>query len=150
MLRGKFLPEFNKWLLQKIFITNMLMQENNEGIDQSVFFKKIKNKHQRIYSTIQKECFALLSALQHFYVYLNITVKLIMVFADNNPFTFIHYLMMMMMNDKYQKYHWFGLAWYYQWLSRWNKTDELRWDASSLTKSFYLLPFCKFCLGFPL
>ena len=48
------------------------------------------NKHQRNYSTIEKECLSLILALQHFEVYLASSVAPIVIFSDHNPLTFIH------------------------------------------------------------
>ena len=55
----------------------------------ATFLKKI-NKHQRNYSTIEKECLSLILALQHFEVYLASSVAPTVIFSDHNPLTFIH------------------------------------------------------------
>ena len=45
----------------------VLMQEDGNGIDHPVsYFSKKFSKHQKNYSTIQKECLSLILALQHF------------------------------------------------------------------------------------
>ena len=50
---------------------SVLMQEDGNGVDHPVsFFSKKFNKHQKNYSTIEKECLSLILALQHFEVYL--------------------------------------------------------------------------------
>ena len=68
----------------------ILCQESN-GIDKVIcFFSKKLNKYQKNYSTIEKECLALLLSLQHFDVYLNVTIHPILVFTDHNPLTFLH------------------------------------------------------------
>ena len=68
----------------------ILCQESN-GIDKVIcFFSKKLNKYQRNYSTIEKECLALLLFMQHFDVYLNVTIHPILVFTDHNPLTFLH------------------------------------------------------------
>ena len=54
------------------------------------YFSKKFNKHQRNYSTIEKECLSLILALQHFEVYLTSSTASIVVFSDHNPLTFIH------------------------------------------------------------
>lgn len=51
-----------------------------------IFFKKLI-KCQQNYSTIEKECLALLLALQHFDVYLNVTVHPILVLINTNQIT---------------------------------------------------------------
>ena len=50
---------------------SVLLQEDDNGADHSVwYYSKMFNKHQRNYSTIEKECLSLILALQHFEVYL--------------------------------------------------------------------------------
>ena len=71
----------------------VLLQENNNGIDHPVcYFSKKFNKHQKNYSTIGKECLALILAIQHFEVYLTSSTSPIVVFSDHNPFGFLHKL----------------------------------------------------------
>ena len=48
------------------------------------------NKHQKNYSTVEKECLSLILALQHFEVYLTSSSSPIVVFSDHSPLTFIH------------------------------------------------------------
>ena len=67
------------------------MQVGEDGIDHPIsYFSKKFDKHQRNYSTIEKECLALILALEHFDVYLGTTVHPVLVFTDHNPLTFIH------------------------------------------------------------
>ena len=67
-----------------------LFQESDDGVDRVVcYFSKKLTKSQKNYSTIEKECLALLLALQHFDVYLNITLHPILVYTDHNPLTFL-------------------------------------------------------------
>ena len=69
---------------------SVLMQEKN-GIDHPIsYFSKKFTKSQRNYSTVEKECLALLLSLQHFDVYLSTTVHSILVFTDHNPLIFIN------------------------------------------------------------
>ena len=69
----------------------VLLQEDSEGVDHPIcYFSKKFNKHQRNYSTVEKETLALLLALQHFEVYLNPSPYPILVYTDHNPLTFIH------------------------------------------------------------
>ena len=66
------------------------MFQEHDNVDRVVsYFSKKLTKCQQNYSTIEKECLALL-ALQHFNVYLNVTVHPILVFTDHNPLTFLH------------------------------------------------------------
>ena len=70
---------------------SVLLQEDDNGVDHPVcYFSKKFNKHQRNYSTIEKECLSLILALQHFEVYLTSSVAPIVIFSDHNPLTFIH------------------------------------------------------------
>ena len=67
------------------------MQEDGNGVDHPVSYFSIKfNKHQKNYSTIEKECLSLILALQHFEVYLTSSSSPTVVFSDHNPLTFIH------------------------------------------------------------
>ena len=70
---------------------SVLLQEDDNGVDHPVcYFSKKFNKHQRNYSTMEKECLYLILALQHFEVYLASSVTPIVIFSDHNPLTFIH------------------------------------------------------------
>ena len=69
----------------------VLLQEDDNGVDHPVcYFSKKFNKHQKNYSTVEKECLSLILARQHFEVYLNSSSTPIVVFSDHNPLTFIH------------------------------------------------------------
>ena len=68
----------------------VLMQEDTQGVDHPVcYFSRKFNACQKNYSTIEKECLALILALQHFEVYINAGIPLT-VYSDHNPLTFIH------------------------------------------------------------
>jgi hypothetical protein len=68
----------------------VLLQEDDDGIDHPVsYFSKKFNPHQVKYSTIEKECLALILALQHFEVYVSCSARPIVVFSDHNPLTFL-------------------------------------------------------------
>ena len=67
------------------------MQEDGNGVDHPVsYFSKKFNKHQKNYSTIEKECLSLILALQHFEVYLTSSPSPIVDFSDHNPLIVIH------------------------------------------------------------
>ena len=69
----------------------VLIQVGIDEIDHPVcYFCKTFDKHQKNYSIVEKECLALLMALQSFDVYLSSTVHKVLVFTDNNPLTFLH------------------------------------------------------------
>ena len=71
----------------------VLLQEDNNGIDHPVcYFSKKFNKHQKNYSTIEKECLALSLAPQQFEVYLTSSTSPIIVFSDHNPLRFLNKL----------------------------------------------------------
>ena len=66
------------------------MQEDDNAVDHLVsYFSKKCNKHQKNYSTIEKECLSLILALQHFEVYLTSSSSPTVVFSDHNPLIFI-------------------------------------------------------------
>ena len=68
----------------------VLLQEDDCGVDHPVcYFSRKFNRHQRNYSTIEKECLALLLSLQHFEVYVSVPSCPVVVFTDHNPLTFL-------------------------------------------------------------
>jgi hypothetical protein len=68
----------------------VLLQEDSTGVDKPVsYFSKKLNKHQKAYSTIEKETLSLVLALQHFEVYLTSASGDIIVFTDHNPLVFL-------------------------------------------------------------
>ena len=70
---------------------SVLLQEDDNVVDPPVcYFSKKLDKHQRNYSTIEKECLCFIIALQHFQVYLSSANAPIVVFSDYNPLTSIH------------------------------------------------------------
>ena len=84
----------------------VLQQEDDQGIDHPIcYFSANFNEHQQRYSTIEKETLALLLALKQFDVYLNNTVKPVLVYTDHNPLVFIK-----KMKDKNQRLLRWGLA----------------------------------------
>ena len=71
----------------------VLLQEDNNGIDHPVCYLSMKfKKHQKNYSTIEKECLALILAIQQFEVYLTSSTSPIVVSSDHNPLSFLHKL----------------------------------------------------------
>ena len=89
-------PRFNKEFKLAIDASDVgagsvLLQEDDNGVDHPVcYYSKKFNKHQRNYSTVEKECLSLILALQHFEVYLASSVAPIVIFTDHNPLTFSH------------------------------------------------------------
>ena len=70
---------------------SILMQEDSYGVDHpDSYFSKKFNKHQKNYSTIEKECMSLILALQHFEVYLTSSPSPNVIFSDHNSLIFIH------------------------------------------------------------
>ena len=71
----------------------VLLQEDNNGIDHPVcYFSKKFNKHQKNYSTIEKECLALILEVLQFEIYLTSSISPTVVFSDHNPLSFLHKL----------------------------------------------------------
>ena len=69
----------------------ILLQGDDNGVDHSVcYFSKKVNKHQKNYSTVEKECLSLILAIQRFEVYLTSSSSPIVVFSNHNRLTFIH------------------------------------------------------------
>ena len=67
------------------------MQVGEDRIDHPIsYFSKMFHKHQTNNSTIEKECLALLLALEYFDVYLGTTIHPVLFFTDQNPLIFIH------------------------------------------------------------
>ena len=89
-------PNFNKEFMLAVDASDVgaggvLLQEDDNGVDHLVcYFSRKFNKHQKNYSTAEKECLSLILALQHFEVYLTSSSSSIVVFRDHNPLTFIH------------------------------------------------------------
>ena len=68
----------------------VLTQLCSDDVDHPIsFYSKKLNKHQRNYSTIEKACFSLVSALHHYDVYVNVTRHPVLVYTDHNPLVFI-------------------------------------------------------------
>lgn len=64
----------------------VLLQEDKDGVDHPIsYFSKKFNSNQRNYSTVEKECLALVLALQHFEVYESSSCAPVIVFSDHNP-----------------------------------------------------------------
>ena len=69
----------------------ILLQEQPNGVEHPIaYYSKKFNKHEKNYSTIEKEGLALILALQHFETYLNPSSKPVLVFTDHNPLVFIN------------------------------------------------------------
>ena len=84
VLAPNFAKEFK--LAVEACAGSVLMQEDGNGVDHPVsFFSKKFNKHQKNYSTIEKECLSLILALQHFEVYRTFSSSPTVVFSDHNP-----------------------------------------------------------------
>ena len=53
-----------------------------------MYYSKKLNHCQRRYSTVEKECLSLVTAVQHFQVYIGSTETV--VYTDHNPLVFLH------------------------------------------------------------
>ena len=68
----------------------VLLQEDRNGVDHPIcYFSKKFNKHQKNYSTIEKECLSLVISIQHFEVYISSVSSPVTVYTDHNPLTFL-------------------------------------------------------------
>ena len=68
----------------------ILLLEDSVGVDHPVcYYSKKFGCHQRNYSTVEKETFALVLSLQYFEVYLSSTIAPVEVFTDHNPLVYI-------------------------------------------------------------
>ena len=87
-------PDFDKCFklavdASDVGIGAVLFEEDNNGIDHPVcYFSKKFKKHQKNYSTIEKECLSLILAIQRLEVYLTSSTSPIVVFSYHNPFKF--------------------------------------------------------------
>ncbi len=69
----------------------VLLQDGPDGVEHPVcYFSKKFQKHQKSYSTIEKEALALILALNNFEVYIGGSSRPVTVYTDHNPLTFIH------------------------------------------------------------
>ena len=70
---------------------NVLLQEGDNGEDHTVcYFSKMFNKHEKNYSSLEKECSSHILAIQHFEVYLTSSstpITLVNVYVDLLVFT---------------------------------------------------------------
>ncbi|XP_071483344.1 uncharacterized protein [Diadema antillarum] len=88
-------PNFDKQFILMVDASDTggggaLMQKDDNGVDHPVAYMSRKfNKHQRRYSTVEKETLALVMALRHFDVYLNTTKYPVLVYTDHNPLVFL-------------------------------------------------------------
>ena len=68
-----------------------LMQEGNDGIEHPVsYYSKKLDKHQRNYSTVEKEALSLLMAVKFYDVYITSSSFPVRVYTDHNPLVFVN------------------------------------------------------------
>jgi len=86
-------PDFNRAFTLAVYASDVgvggVLLQSKDGVDHPVcYFSRKLDKHQRRYSTIEKEALALLLSIKHFEVYIHPghTLK---VFTDHNPLTFL-------------------------------------------------------------
>ena len=69
----------------------VLLQEDERGVDHSVcYFAHKFNEHQKVNSTIEKKCLALILSLQFFEGYISSSSFPLTVFTDHNRLSFLH------------------------------------------------------------
>ena len=89
-------PDFNKPFAIQVDASDagigaVLLQLGDDELPHPVCYMSTKLKaYQKCYSTIEKECLALITAIEKFNVYVNNPTDIIIVFSDHNPITFIN------------------------------------------------------------
>ena len=69
----------------------VLLQDGDDGVEHPVsYYSKKFNRHQRVYSTVEKEALALILALKHFEVYVGSSSEPTLVYTDHNPLVFLN------------------------------------------------------------
>ena len=69
----------------------VLLQDGDDDVKHPVsYFSKKFNRHQRVYSTIEREALALVMAIKHFEVYVGSASAPVVVYTDHNPLVFIN------------------------------------------------------------
>ncbi len=69
----------------------VLLQEDSNQVQHPVsYFSKKFNRHQQVYSTIEKEALALVLAVQHFEIYLGSIAVPIIIYTDHNLLVFLN------------------------------------------------------------
>ena len=72
-------------------VGSWISQTGQDQVDHPIaYFSKKLNKHQRNYSTIEKEALALILSVQHFEVYMSAGCFPVQVFSDHNPIKYLH------------------------------------------------------------
>ncbi|KAK4307306.1 hypothetical protein Pmani_020910 [Petrolisthes manimaculis] len=89
-------PQFNKPFVLQIDASDVgvgavLLQYSDDDVLHPVCYASTKLKpHQKNYSTIEKECYAMIYAIEKFNVYLNGSSFHIDIYTDHNPLKFLH------------------------------------------------------------
>ena len=89
------MPDFKQPFLLAVDASDLgagavLLQEDQKGVEHPIsYFSHKFNKHQRNYSTCEKETLVLILALQHFDFYLTAAPFPIQVYTDHNPLVFL-------------------------------------------------------------
>ena len=72
-------------------VGGVLLQDGPDRVEHPVsYFSKKFDRHQKWYSTIEKEALALLMSLIHFEVYVGSSSVPVVVYTDHNPLVFVH------------------------------------------------------------
>lgn len=89
-------PDFSSLFLLAVDTSDtgtgaVLLQRDQAGVEHPVcYFSRKFNKHQRGYSTIDKEALPLVFALQHFDVYIGSVSYPLTVYTDHDPLVFLN------------------------------------------------------------
>lgn len=89
-------PDFTKQFIIHVDACDLgggavLQQQDAQGVEHPLcYFSKKFNKHQRNYSTIEKETLGLVLALEQFEIYVSSTVHPVLIYTDHNPLVFLN------------------------------------------------------------
>ena len=89
-------PNFNKPFRLAVDASDVgagavLLQSDDKDIEHPIcYFSRKFIVHQKNYSTIEKECLALILVIQHFNVYISSSSKPTVVYTYHNPLVFLH------------------------------------------------------------
>ncbi len=76
--------------LMRVLAVRALFSCRNQVQHPVSYFSMKFNRHQQVYSTIEKEALALVLVVQHFEIYLGSIAAPIIIYTDHNPLVFLN------------------------------------------------------------